>query len=197
MTWKRFTHLWLLVRGIGDRRISWMFSWLFVWTSYRINSRVVANSMRHEAHCNGDINVILLAADNVKCSWSLWHVGIYIFCDSNSTIIASVKAYPVVYGVWFHVFQAYTNNGSHFSADERKTQMGPVSLTIFARYSNWMETLPSCNYIVGHQTATNFCECHDSIAVVSCTKFCSDRCVKITGICFISGYFYAVHFKTS
>ena len=27
--------------------------------------------------------------------------------------------------------------------------------------------------------ATNFCTCHDSTAVVSCTKFCSDHCIRI------------------
>ena len=50
---------------------------------------------------------------------------------------------------------------------------------LFARNSNSMETLPCCNSIVVHQTATNFCTCHDSTAVLSCAKFCSYGWVKI------------------
>ena len=42
-----------------------------------------------------------------------------------------------------------------------------------------METLPCCNSVRGHQIATNFCTCHDSTAVVPCTKFCSDHCIRI------------------
>ena len=42
-----------------------------------------------------------------------------------------------------------------------------------------METLPCSNYVAGHQIATNFCTCHDSTAVVPCTKFCSDHCIRI------------------
>ena len=33
-----------------------------------------------------------------------------------------------------------------------------VSPTIFARYSNSMETLPCCNSVAGHQIATIFCK---------------------------------------
>ena len=57
--------------------------------------------------------------------------------------------------------------------------LGPVSLTIFARNSNWMENSPQRNSVAGHPIATIFCTCHDSTAVVPCTKFCSDRCVRI------------------
>ena len=46
---------------------------------------------------------------------------------------------------------------------------------IFARNLNSMETLPCCNSVTGHQIATNLCTCHDSTAVVPCTKFCSDH----------------------
>ena len=42
-----------------------------------------------------------------------------------------------------------------------------------------METSPCCNSVTGHQIATNFCTCHDSTAVVPCTKFCSDHCIRI------------------
>ena len=56
---------------------------------------------------------------------------------------------------------------------------GPVSLTIFARNSNSMETSPCCNSCAGHQITTIFCTCHDSNAVVPCTKFCSDHCIRI------------------
>ena len=42
-----------------------------------------------------------------------------------------------------------------------------------------METSPCCKCVAGHQIAINICTCHDSTAVVSCTKFCSDPCSKI------------------
>ena len=49
----------------------------------------------------------------------------------------------------------------------------------FARNSNSMETSPCCNSVAGHQIATNFCTCHDSTAVVPCTKFCSDHSIRL------------------
>ena len=55
----------------------------------------------------------------------------------------------------------------------------PISLTIFARNSNSIELSPCCNSVAGHQIATNFCAFHDSTAVVSCTKFCSDHGIRI------------------
>ena len=42
-----------------------------------------------------------------------------------------------------------------------------------------METSPCCDSVAGHQIATNFCTCHDSTAVVPCTKFCSDHFIRI------------------
>ena len=42
-----------------------------------------------------------------------------------------------------------------------------------------MEISPCHNSVAGHQIATNFCTCHDSTAVVPCTKFCSDHCIRI------------------
>ena len=57
--------------------------------------------------------------------------------------------------------------------------LGPVSLTVFSRNYNSMETSPCHNSIAGHQIATNFCTCHDSTAVVPCTKFCSNHCIRI------------------
>ena len=42
-----------------------------------------------------------------------------------------------------------------------------------------MVNSPCCNSVAGHQIATNFCTCHDSTAVVPCTKFCSDHCIRI------------------
>ena len=42
-----------------------------------------------------------------------------------------------------------------------------------------MEISPCCNSVTGHQIATNFCTCHDSTAVVPCTKFCSDHYIRI------------------
>ena len=42
-----------------------------------------------------------------------------------------------------------------------------------------METSSCCKFVAGHQIATNFCTCHDSTAVVPCTKFCSDLCIRL------------------
>ena len=42
-----------------------------------------------------------------------------------------------------------------------------------------MEISPCHNSVAGHQIATNFCTCHDSTAVVPCTKFCSNHCIRI------------------
>ena len=41
-----------------------------------------------------------------------------------------------------------------------------------------METSPCCISVAGHQIATSFCTCHDSTAVVPCTKFCGDYCIR-------------------
>ena len=41
-----------------------------------------------------------------------------------------------------------------------------------------MEISSCCNSVTGHQIATNFCTCHDSTAVVPCTKFCSDHFIR-------------------
>ena len=49
----------------------------------------------------------------------------------------------------------------------------------FARDSSSMETSPWHNSVAGHQIATNLCTCHDSTAVVPCTKFCNDHCIRI------------------
>ena len=42
-----------------------------------------------------------------------------------------------------------------------------------------MEIWPCNNSVAGHQIATNFCTWHDSTAVVPCTKFYSDHCIRI------------------
>ena len=42
-----------------------------------------------------------------------------------------------------------------------------------------METSPCRNSVAGHQITTNFCTCHDSTAVVPCTKFCSDHGIGV------------------
>ena len=62
-----------------------------------------------------------------------------------------------------------------------KLGQGPVSLEFFSRNSNSMETSPCHNSVAGHQIAAIFSPCHDSIAVVPCTKFCSDHCIRIEG----------------
>ena len=36
-----------------------------------------------------------------------------------------------------------------------------------------------CNLVIDNQITTDFCTCHDSIAVVSCAKFCCDPLIRI------------------
>ena len=56
----------------------------------------------------------------------------------------------------------------------------PISLMIFFYHNSYLvENLCNCNSSTGHQITTKFCTCHDSCAVVSCGKFCSDRFVWI------------------
>ena len=56
------------------------------------------------------------------------------------------------------------------------TSRGPFQSGLFARNSNLRETSPS---MTGHRIATFFCPCHDNTAVVPCTKFSIDHCVRI------------------
>ena len=49
----------------------------------------------------------------------------------------------------------------------------------FAHNSNSMETSRCRNSVADHQIATTFCTCHDSTAVVTCTKFCSDHGIRV------------------
>ena len=56
---------------------------------------------------------------------------------------------------------------------------GVVSLTFFARNSNTMENSPCQDSVAGHQSATNFCTCHGSTAVVPCTKFGINHGIKV------------------
>ena len=69
---------------------------------------------------------------------------------------------------WYHTLYWYC-----FDPGARFTNV------FLARNSNPMETSPCHNSVAGHQIATNFCTCHDSTAVVPCTKFCSDHCIRI------------------
>ena len=62
-----------------------------------------------------------------------------------------------------------------------RPSLRPVSLMIFCPKFKFYGNLPCCNSVAGHLIATNFCICHDSTAVVPCTKVCSDHCIKIEG----------------
>ena len=44
--------------------------------------------------------------------------------------------------------------------------------------SNSMENMHCCKSMTDHQIATNFCTCHDSIAVMSCAKFRGNHFVR-------------------
>ena len=78
------------------------------------------------------------------------------------------------------VLWATGNLQSLLLSGENKNRPGArFTNDFFARNSNSMETSRCCNSVAGHQIATNFCTCHDSTAVVPCTKFCSDHCIRI------------------
>ena len=56
---------------------------------------------------------------------------------------------------------------------------GPFHWQFYACNSNSIETSPCCNSVAGHQIATNFCTCHHSTAVVPCTTFFSNHCIRM------------------
>ena len=84
---------------------------------------------------------------------------------------------------WFRLFAAWWHINIFCEMAYNKFSYAglcmSVSLTVFARKSNSMETSPCHASVAGHQIATNFCTYHDSTAVVPCTKFCSDHCIRI------------------
>ena len=55
----------------------------------------------------------------------------------------------------------------------------PSSSWLFACNSNSVRNSLWCISTTHNQIAIEFGTCHDGIAVVSCTKFCSDHCVII------------------
>ena len=55
--------------------------------------------------------------------------------------------------------------------------LGPVLLTVL--WSHFIEILPYCNSITGHQITTKFCTCHNSRVVMPGAKFCNDYLVII------------------
>ena len=86
--------------------------------------------------------------------------------------------------MWWHhdamIWKCYTYQKSFVRGIRHSpVQQRPVSLTFFARNSNSMENSSCCNSVAAHQIETNFCTCHDSTAVVSCTKFCSNHFIRL------------------
>ena len=76
---------------------------------------------------------------------------------------------------WYHLAELRNPHTCDYLAH----LLGPVSLTIFHHNSHSTENSFSCNSIAGDHIATIFCTCHESTAVVSCAKFCSDHFITI------------------
>ena len=93
------------------------------------------------------------------------------------SLVDSPHKWLVIWKLFPYVTELPWHYGDMWHYGNRR--QGPVSLTFFDRYSNTMETSPCHNSLAGHQIATNFCTCHDSTAVVPCTKFCSDHGIRI------------------
>ena len=64
--------------------------------------------------------------------------------------------------------------------DEKKHgRLVPISLMNFNDNSNFMGDSSIFNSITDYHIATNFCTWHNSIAVVSCAKLCSNHFIRI------------------
>ena len=64
-------------------------------------------------------------------------------------------------------------------AVESHLSLGTISLSFFHRYSNVMDFSFCCNSYSGKQITTNFCTCHDNIAIMACAKFCGNYLIRI------------------
>ena len=70
---------------------------------------------------------------------------------------------------------------------------GPSHSWFLVHNSNMMAVMLCCDLSFGLQIATKFCTCHDSIAVVTCAKFCSDyslQCGSVRSLMFIKLAFW-------
>ena len=97
-----------------------------------------------------------------------------------------IQQAPEQYCSWgaYQMFKQYhdLNYPSHCfkaSQDLTKKYLRHVSVMLFLSQFKCIGNFVCCNSIPGHHIATNFCTCHDSIAVMSCAKFCSDRFFRI------------------
>ena len=52
-------------------------------------------------------------------------------------------------------------------------------LMLFHSKFKFNDNFVCCSSVPGHQIATKFCTCHDSYAVMSCAKFCSNHFIRI------------------
>ena len=93
-----------------------------------------------------------------------------------------IQQAPEQYCSWgaYQTFKQYhdLNYPSHCfkaSQDLTKKYLRHISVMLFLSQFKCIGNFVCCNSIPGHHIATNFCTCHDSIAVMSCAKFCSDR----------------------
>ena len=119
-----------------------------------------------------------------------YHGPVMRHCRSGSTldqVMACLVASHYLDQCWLGT---NINHNSHFFIEENAFEnvvckmsaifkRGPSHWWIFARNSNPIKTLPCCNSIAGYRIATNLCTCHDSTAVMACTKLCSDHYIKI------------------
>ena len=68
----------------------------------------------------------------------------------------------------------------YFTCQDSKTCLGSVTLMISqSLYANILENSFYRNIIPCNQITTEFCTWQDSIAVMSCAKFCSDHLTRI------------------
>ena len=108
--------------------------------------------------------------DELSCNWNIYMRNIKISGKTSYSKISERLKHTRL-GVKTFISLEF---GS-FCKKLCKLKTRPVSVTTFCPHSNLVQISPCCNSVAGHQIITIFRACHNSMAVVPCTKFGSDH----------------------
>ena len=116
-------------------------------------------------HCNG--------------FWMTWHSCGIILMHLLSMIGLTFKLWITLIFVSFHIFAWLCLQYSFLSTINahffyKILSPGPVSQKNFLTSQLWWKIHFCHNLITGHQIATQFCTCHNTTVVGTCTKMCSN-----------------------
>ena len=87
--------------------------------------------------------------------------------------------YDMMLAFWDVNEKYFTKTAGKFVMSLWNRPLWPISLTIFHSHFKWVEFFSLYNLIHIIHISTNFCSCHDSLAVVACAKLCSDHFFRI------------------